>query len=252
MSSEEKPKPKEKTLKEKLLDEIKDGIIKSLPLNYKGRKYSVGILESVEFQNLNTDDIIIGAKLKFVGDKKHNVTLTKSNESKTAYLDVEVRDGRRRFELNFSNYIVAQDATEFLLAKVSNWSSINLLFNSIDWWKKIDEFARVKYPVIEKMGDRIISAFYRQGIGINTEYGKVLCEWFWNLVDTIGARGKFENYGNEKGELKDFFDKMGVLIQKFSDDLVDFPTLNHVSLRLLPFHIYEEIKEPDTDDEDRP
>lgn len=244
-------KPEEKTLKEKLLDEIKDGIIKSLPLNYKGRKYSVGILESVEFQNLNTDDIVIGAKLKFVGDKKSNITLLKNNDSEIAYLDVEVRDDRRRFKLNFNTYSTAYETT-FLLAKVSGWSSINLLFNSIDWWKKIDEFARVKYPVIEKMEDRIISAFSNQDIGVNTEYGKVLCEWFWNLVDTIGARGKFENYGNEKGELKDFFDKMGVLIQRFSDDLVDFPTLNYVSLRLLPFHIYEEIKEPDTDDEDRP
>lgn len=244
-------KPEEKTLKEKLLDEIKDGIIKSLPLKYKGKKYSVGILESVKFQNIGADDMIVNAELNFVGDKKHDVTLFKDSKSENAYLDVEVRDDRKRFELNFSKYN-GQDDTEFLLAKVSDWSSINLLFNSIDWWKKIDEFARVKYPVIEKMEDRIISAFSNQDIGVNTEYGKVLCEWFWNLVDTIGARGKFENYGNEKGELKDFFDKMGVLIQRFSDDLVDFSILNHVSLRLLPFHIYEEIKEPDTDDEDRP
>lgn len=242
-------KPEEKTLKEKLLDEIKDGIIKSLPLKYKGKKYSVGILESVEFQNSGAEDIVVNAELNFVGGKKHDVTLVKDSKSENAYLDVEVRDYRKRFELNFNTYSTAYETT-FLLAKVSEWSSINLLFNSIDWWKKIDEFARVKYPVIEKMEDRIISAFQNQDIGINTEYGKVLCEWFWNLVDTIGARGKFENYGNEKGELKDFFDKMGVLIQKFSDDLVDFPILNHVSLRLLPFHIYEEIK--DDDDEDRP
>lgn len=259
-------------LGEKLLDEFENGIIKSVPLKYKGKKYSVGLVNRMNFSKKTHQGLSKGKKVE-----KINITSILKNEIKinrevvlpnmnevnekevTVSKTNEVKGETEKIKIKYASL-----GNELFIIKSSDLGYVsNSLLLVSELSKDIEnptDNIFEKFLAMEKPcpGNTITDFLKSLSNELKLDYDIALYKWFEELSGIILEESMI-NF-SIKEEIQHEFEKLTFKVTQ-TDFLNEDNSLKCIDYEItgvmgtdfiLPFCIYEEIKEPDTDDEDRP
>ena len=259
-------------LGEKLLDEIKDGIIKSLPLNYKGKKYSVGLVNRMNFSKKTHQGLSKGKKVEKINItsilkngieinrevvlpnmnevNEKEVTVSKANEMKGETEKIKIKYASLGNELFIvKGFDLSYVSNSFLLASELSKDTVNTANNIFE------KFLAMEKPCPANTMTDFLKSLSNE---LKLDYDIALYKWFGELSKIVLGESMIDISIKEKIQYE--FEKLTFKVTQ-TDFLNEDNSLECIDYEItgvmgtdfiLPFCIYEEIKEPDTDDEDRP
>lgn len=259
-------------LGEKLLDEFEDGIIKSVPLKYKGKKYSVGLVNRMNFSKKTHQGLSKGKKVEKINItsilkngieinrevvlpnmnevNEKEVTVSKVNEMKGETEKIKIKYASLGNELFIvKGFNLSYVSNSFLLVSGLSKDTVNTANNIFE-----------KFLAMEKPcpGNTITDFLKSLSNELKSDYDIALYKWFEELSKIVLGESMIDISIKEKIQYE--FEKLTFKVTQ-TDFLNEDNNLKCIDYEItgvmgtdfiLPFCIYEEIKEPDTDDEDRP
>lgn len=259
-------------LGEKLLDEFEGGIIKSVPLKYKGKKYSVGLVNRMNFSKKTHQGLSKGKKVEKINItsilkngieinrevvlpnmnevNEKEVTVSKANEMKGETEKIKIKYASLGNELFIvKGFDLSYVSNSFLLVSELSKDTVNTANNIFE-----------KFLAMEKPcpGNTITDFLKSLSNELKSDYDIALYKWFGELSKIVLGESMIDISIKEKIQYE--FEKLTFKVTQ-TDFLNEDNSLKCIDYEItgvmgtdfiLPFCIYEEIKEPDTDDEDRP
>lgn len=259
-------------LGEKLLDEFEGGIIKSVPLKYKGKKYSVGLVNRMNFSKKTHQGLSKGKKVEKINItsilkngieinrevvlpnmnevNEKEVTVSKVNEMKGETEKIKIKYASLGNELFIvKGFDLSYVSNSFLLVSELSKDTVNTANNIFE-----------KFLAMEKPcpGNTITDFLKSLSNELKSDYDIALYKWFGELSKIVLGESMIDISIKEKIQYE--FEKLTFKVTQ-TDFLNEDNSLKCIDYKItgvmgtdfiLPFCIYEEIKEPDTDDEDRP
>lgn len=259
-------------LGKKLLDEFKNGIIKSVPLKYKGKKYSVGIVNRMNFSKKTHQGLSKGKKVEKINitsilkngiEINREVVLPNMNEVNEKEVTVskinEVKGETEKIKIKYASL-----GNELFIIKGSD---LGYVFNSLLLVSELskdtlnttnnifENFLAMENPCpANTMTDYLKSLSNK----LKLDYDIALYEWFGKLSKIVLGESMFdfsikEEIQNELEKLEFKVTQTDFLNEDNSLKCIDYEITGVMGTDfILPFCIYEEIKDQATDDEDRP
>lgn len=259
-------------LGEKLLDEFKNGIIKSVPLKYKDKKYSVGIVNRMNFSKKTHQGLSKGKKVE-----KINITSILKNKieiNREVVLPNMNEVNEKEVTVSKANEVKGE--TEKIKIKYASLGNELFIIKSFDLGYVSNSLLLVSElsKDIENPTDNIFEKFLamEKPCPVNTitdflkslsnelklDYDIALYKWFEELSKIVLGESMIDI--SIKEEIQHEFEELTFKVTQ-TDFLNEDNSLKCIDYEItgvmgtdfiLPFCIYEEIKEPDTDDKDRP
>lgn len=259
-------------LREKLLDEFEGGIIKSVPLKYKGKKYSVGLVNRMNFSKKTHQGLSKGKKVEKINitsilkngiEINREVVLPNMNEVNEKEVTVskvnEMKDETEKIKIKYASlgnelfivkgFDLSYVSNSFLLVSELSKDTVNTANNIFE-----------KFLAREKPcpGNTITDFLRSLSNELKSDYDIALYKWFGELSKIVLGESMIDISIKEKIQYE--FEKLTFKVTQtdfLNEDnslkCIDYEITGVMSTDfILPFCIYEEIKEPDTDDEDRP
>lgn len=256
-------------LGEKLLDEFKNGIIKSVPLKYKGKKYSVGLVNRMNFSKKTHQGLSKGKKVEKINitsilknEIKINreVVLPNMNEVNEKEVTVskinEVKGETEKIKIKYASL-----GNELFIIKDSDlggYVSNSLLLvselskDTVNTTNNIFE----KFLAMEKPCpiNTITDSFKSLSSELKSDYDIALYKWFGELSKIVLGESMIDISIKEKIQYE--FEGLAFRITQ-TDFLNEDNSLKCIDYEITgvmgtdfisPFCIYEEIKEDDDDD----
>lgn len=259
-------------LGEKLLDEFENGIIKSVPLKYKGKKYSVGIVNRMNFSKKTHQGLSKGKKVEKINitsilknriEINREVVLPNMNEVNEKEVTVskinEVKGKTEKIKIKYASL-----GNELFIVKGFDLGYVSNSFLLVSELSKdiknptdniFEKFLAMEKPCPVNTITDFLKSLSNE---LKLDYDIALYKWFEELSGIILEESMI-NF-SIKEEIQHEFEKLTFRVTQ-TDFLNEDNSLKCIGYEItgvmdtdfiLPFCIYEEIKEPDTDDEDRP
>lgn len=255
-------------LGKKLLDEFKNGIIKSVPLKYKGKKYSVGIVNRMNFSKKTHQGLSKGKKVEKINitsilkneiEINREVVLPNMNEVNEKEATVskinEVKGETEKIKIKYASL-----GNELFIIKSSDLGYVfnslllgsELLKDTVNTTNNIFE----KFLAMEKPcpSNTITDLFKSLSSELKLDYDIALYKWFGELSKIVLGESMIDISIKEKIQYE--FEELAFRITQ-TDFLNEDNSLKCIDYEItgvmgtdfiLPFCIYEEIKEEEDDD----
>lgn len=257
-------------LGEKLLDEFKNGIIKSVPLKYKGKKYSVGLVNRMNFSKKTHQGLSKGKKVEKINitsilknriEINREVVLPNMNEVNEKEVTVskvnEMKGETEKIKIKYASL-----GNELFIVKGSNLSYVSnslllvseLSKDTVNTTNNIfEKFLAMEKPCPINAATDLFKSLSSE---LKSDYDIALYKWFGELSKIVLGESMIDISIKEKIQYE--FEKLTFKVTQ-TDFLNEDNSLKCIDYEItgvmgtdliLPFCIYEEIK--DDDDEDRP